>query len=127
MKAKFKPGDRFIHNGEFIGTIAEVCDTYYKLKDTEYTFPCKRPCKHLTFDISMQHKLTKLDPQPKFKVGDLVTFDGLLGQITFVVIDEIKWLHSYGIGEHYPLIYEHYLRKADWRDQIKILGKRNII
>lgn len=125
MKPKFKPGDRFIHNGEIIGTIAEVCDTYYKITDVEYTFPCKVPCKHTTFDIAQQKYLTKLSPKPKYKVGDLVTFDDLIGRITEVVVDEDKWLHLYRVGNHFPLIYEYYLQKVDWRDEVKILGKRN--
>lgn len=125
MKSSFKPGDKFIHNGEFIGVIEEVCDTYYKLKDVEYTFPCKIPCKYSTFDIAQQRYLTKLSSQPKFKIGDLVMFDDLIGKVTEVIIDEDKWLHLYRVGNHTPLIYEYYLRKATWRDIVKITGKRN--
>ena len=125
MKPMFKVGDRVIHNGEIIGTIAEVCDTYYKLSDTEYTFPCAVPCKYNTFDIAQQKYLKKLNPEPIFKIGDVVIFDNLIGVITEVTTDDKKWLHLYRVGSHFPLVYEHCLRKADWRDEIKILGKGN--
>jgi hypothetical protein len=124
MKHKFNPGDRFIHNGEMTGTIAEVCDTYYKICNVAYTFKCALPCKHETFDIAQERHLYKLNPEPKYKVGDLVLYDDMLGHITEVIEDSDKWLHLYRVGKHFPLVREDCLSSPDWRDILKISHAR---
>lgn len=127
MSDKFKAGDRFIHNGELIATIAEVCDTFYKISNAEYTFKCSFPCKIKTFDKTQEYQMHKLSPVPKFKVGDLVLFDDMLGVVTEVCANETSMIHLYRIGKHFPLIEEYHLYKADWRDKVRIFkGKSNI-
>lgn len=65
------------------------------------------------------------EKNPKFKINDLVVFDGMLGLITEISIDKVNMLYLYKVGHHSSLIAECCLQKADWRDEIKILGKRN--
>ena len=60
----------------------------------------------------------------KFKEGDLVIYNNLLGRITKVEYNQIWNIWTYRIGTLNLDIAESDLRRADWRDEVRIL-KRN--
>lgn len=58
----------------------------------------------------------------KFSIGDIVIFSGGLFRIKKVHISDITI--TYDLGS-FTNISESQLKKADWRDKVRILGKRN--
>lgn len=60
----------------------------------------------------------------KFKEGDLVIYNNLLGRITKVEYNQIWNIWTYRIGTLNLDIAESNLQRADWRDEVCIL-KRN--
>lgn len=60
----------------------------------------------------------------KFKEGDLVIYNNLLGRITKVEYNQVWNIWTYRIGTLNLDIAESDLRRADWRDEVRIL-KRN--
>lgn len=67
----------------------------------------------------------KKETNSKFKVGDLVVFhDGLFQVKEVKPWSDISSCVTYTIGT-LRNVTESQLRKADWRDQTRILGKGN--
>lgn len=59
----------------------------------------------------------------KFKEGDLVIYNNLLGRITKVEYNQIWNIWTYRIGTLNLDIAESDLQRADWRDEVRILRR----
>lgn len=59
----------------------------------------------------------------KFKKGDLVLWNELLGRVEDIYYDEAKDTYFYTLGK-YKWVEERDITLADWRDETKILRRK---
>ena len=114
IKAAFKKNGCNVDDWNFSNPL----DLYFNVDDEIYTIDYV--IKHIITERQDYQQLElPTKPQPKFHVGQLVLYSGLVGKVKELGYYEARCCYRYVIGEDL-IADEEELSTADWRDLTRI-------